>query len=322
MAEYAARIPTGSGRREPVRAPSAQSHAALDRRAAALPAAAYGALLNARPLGPRPVQRTAAAGPSPGQVAQRVLLYEGAEIRTRQELVNNEGAFDAYMAADSATRAQCLADPVRLYDLANDLTLVERAAEQVGQSERAQRNELGQGRTTEIVLEQRVEDYPQEATCYAPIEHALLVINDGPIRFVGTNGLLGCVEVMIEYRAEREIGYMVAHVSSEIADDEAEVGRQLQVMLDALSREIGQAISWAEFGGEDGRATLTLVRNNPDGHEENLFLNMRNILAESGAAMRIVNSPSVSLEITSEGALYYDNQEHEPEMDYRGRDAL
>ncbi len=48
---------------------------------------------------------------------------------------------------------------------------------------------------------------------------------------------------------------------------------------------------------------------------------MRNILAESGAEMSLINSNSASMEITVAGAKYYDNMPNglqiPPETDYR-----
>ncbi|MEA3031357.1 MAG: hypothetical protein QOG13_2682 [Sphingomonadales bacterium] len=54
MAEAAERAATHARRRDPPIEASAERHAALERRAADQPAAGYGALLNARPAGPRP----------------------------------------------------------------------------------------------------------------------------------------------------------------------------------------------------------------------------------------------------------------------------
>ena len=57
MAEQADRRSAPPKRREPAPRHSVQRHPMLERRAAVQPAAAYGAMLNARPAGPRPIQR-------------------------------------------------------------------------------------------------------------------------------------------------------------------------------------------------------------------------------------------------------------------------
>jgi hypothetical protein len=250
-----------------------------------------------------------------GEVAQRVLFYKGATYKNKQELAKNGEAFSAFLKAPVGEKEKYLSDPVKVYDLGDNFKLVDAPVEK---SAAEKRNEAGAKKTTEVHLKVNTEDYPEDATLYAPINKAILVINDGPIRFVGTSGLLGCVEVIIEYHAERESGYVVAHVSSDVEDDEAEIRRQLNLMLGALSEELQTEISWAEFNDKNGKARLTLVRNNPHNNEPRLFVNMRNILAESGASMAIVNSPSVTLEITPGGGLYYINQGN-PKMDFRSK---
>ena len=197
-----------------------------------------------------------------------------------QALASNSEAFAAFMDSANPEKRARLSDAKNVYDMEKDFELVSASVEK---TEKEKVDESAKSQTEEMELPARVDDYPKEQTLYAPIDRAWLVINDGPIRFVGTNGLIGCVEVMIEYHAEREKGYLVAHVNSHIEDNQVEIRRQLGVMLRALSDMIGKEINWGEFTGSDGRAILTLVRHNPLNNEPRLFINMRNILAESGA---------------------------------------
>jgi hypothetical protein len=61
MADHARTVRTPSRGQDPAPGRSGERHEALDRRAAAGPMAAYRALLDARPAGPRPIQRAGAA---------------------------------------------------------------------------------------------------------------------------------------------------------------------------------------------------------------------------------------------------------------------
>ena len=262
-------------------------------------------------LGGAPATALASDG---GEVVQRYLIYQGTPFKTKQEVFKDDAAYKAYMAADKDLRDKYLNDLNKYYDLGDNFKEVKLSQEQILSAQKAQKLKKN---FLEISLPQRLDPYPEDRTIYAPINKAILVINDGPIRFVGTDGLIGCVEVMIEYHAEKEIGYVVAHVDSHIDEDEKEIKRQLDLMLSALSEELKQKISWAEFTDKNKKAKLTLVRNNAQSSEPKLAINMKRILAESGATMRMVNSTSVALEITPEGGVYHDNYDHKPKLDYR-----
>ncbi|MEA3046197.1 MAG: hypothetical protein QOJ53_529 [Sphingomonadales bacterium] len=82
MAEQAGRCSAPPKRREPAPQDSVQRHAMLERRAAAQPAAAYGAMLNARPAGPQPVQTGKAANRTglPNQLKQGVEALSGLSL--------------------------------------------------------------------------------------------------------------------------------------------------------------------------------------------------------------------------------------------------
>lgn len=207
-----------------------------------------------------------------------------------------------------------LANDSKIYDAHNNLEIIPNAIPI--KSERDLALERIQTSSEEIRLEQRKYDYPIGKTLFAPIDHAIIVINDGPIEFVGTGGLIGCVEVMIEYCTETDKGYLVAHVNSAISKNIPEINRQLTIMITALGEALGRQINWNEFVRDEDTKKLTLVRSAGLGEQE-LLINMGQILAESGAHMRLVSSTSVSMRITPRGAEYYDNRIGRPKMDYR-----
>nr|WP_321485535.1 hypothetical protein [uncultured Draconibacterium sp.] len=77
-----------------------------------------------------------------------------------------------------------LTDSKNAYNLEDeDLKKVEGS---VKKTESELRNEIGASRSKEIKLEKRIEDYPKGATLYAPINKAIIVINNGQYQFVGT----------------------------------------------------------------------------------------------------------------------------------------
>ena len=252
-------------------------------------------------------------------VVQRVLTYKGNQYKSMQDLAKStDGAYDVYMKSEAVGKKQKLTDKKNIYNLEDDrLGKVEGSVEK---TEKELRNEFGVSKSKEIKLEKRIDNYPKGATLYAPINKAILVINEGKYKFVGTSGLIGCVEVMIECHTDTDKGYLVAHVSSEIDDNENEIRRQLGVMLGALSDHMNQKIDWSDFKSGSTTHKLTLVRSAKLG-EQKLLINISNILAESGAEMKLVNSNSASMEITVLGAKYYDNQpeglQKPPTTDYR-----
>ncbi|MGC2237442.1 MAG: DUF4157 domain-containing protein [Pyrinomonadaceae bacterium] len=257
-----------------------------------------------------------------GGIIQRVITYKGKQYKSLKDVGSEKGndVFTQYQASKDADKAKKLNDPKNVYDLENGLKLVEL---QIVKSKQELRNELGASRTTDVAFETRESDdhYPRDATLYAPINHAIIVINDGPYEYVGTGGLIGCVEVMIECHTETDKGYLVAHVSSDIDDNEPEIKRQLNVMLQALGEELNAPLRWRDFRKGSKTHKLTLVRSARLG-EQILLTNMRNILAENGAYMNLLNSNSASMRITAEGAEYLDNQQRQddttpPNMDYR-----
>lgn len=254
-------------------------------------------------------------------VAQRVLKYGEKQFKSMKELAQDSEAFEAFQGSGVSDKRQKLNDSTRVYDL-KDPDLKEVVDEQVeGPSEQELRNANGASKGRETVLEKRIIDYPKDHTLYAPIDKAIVVVNPEIYRFIGTSGLIGCVEVMIECHASGNSGYLVAHVSSDIEDNEEEIRRQLGVMLNGLGREMHEEINWDAFKHDSPTHKLTLVRSAQLG-EQRLLINMRNILAESGAEMVLVNSNSASMEVSVHGTRYYDNQrsgvsEIAPRTDYR-----
>jgi hypothetical protein len=269
-------------------------------------------------------------GPIGSEVVQRVLTYRGKQFNIKKDIYGDKtGAYEAYTRSTDPDKERKLLNKVRLYDLEDGLKDVTDKDVMIdGRSEATKRGEGNALKTREIDLEveigpeveKRSEDYPEDATLYAPIDHAILVINEGPYKFVGTGGLIGCVEVMIEYQTKTDKGYLVAHVSSDIEDDEEEVRRQLTLMLTTLGKELDEEIHWSDFTGESATNKLTLVRSRKL-MEQKLLIHMVNILAESGASMRLLNTTSATMEITATGAKYYNNQKDvgvtPPKMDYR-----
>lgn len=232
------------------------------------------------------------------------------------EVFNTDGVFDKIKELNplkTMIEIKYLACCKEVYDANNNLCLIPDAIP--AKSEREIKLERIQSSSTILNLEQKQGDYPIGKTLFAPINCAILVINDGPIEFVGTGGLIGCVEVMIEYHTEDSKGYLVAHVNSAISTNLDEINRQLTIMIDALGKELRKKIKWSDF--TKGRHNkITLVRSAKLGEQE-LLINIADILAKSGAHMRLVSSTSVSMKITPDGAEYYDNIEHHPKLDYR-----
>lgn len=80
MAEQAGRRSAPPKRRDPAPGHSVQRHAMLERRAAAQPAAAYGAMLNARPAGPQPIQRAPNRSGLPDRLKSGVEALSGVSM--------------------------------------------------------------------------------------------------------------------------------------------------------------------------------------------------------------------------------------------------
>ncbi len=192
------------------------------------------------------------------EVIQRILIYKKDQYKNMQDLAkSNNGAYEAYMASKAVDKKTKLTDSKNAYNLEDeDLKKVEGS---VKKTESELRNEIGASKSKEIELEKRIEDYPKGATLYAPINKAIIVINNGQYQFVGTSGLIGCVEVMIECQTDTDKGYLVAHVSSAI--DENEIKRQLSVMLTALSQQLDKKIDWSDFPKNSETHKLTLGRS-------------------------------------------------------------
>jgi hypothetical protein len=265
------------------------------------------------------------AGPAEalrGGAIQRKLKYKEKLFTTMKEVSADRDVFNAVQSFKKSLGAKVvtdlLEDKVKVYDLEDGLKEVSGKDVPVEvDSKQKSRDKEGARKTTDIQLPFKKGDYPKGSTLYAPIDHAIIVINNGGgYQFVGTSGLLGCVEVMIEYHTGTDSGYLVAHVNSHIGEDEAEIRSQLTIMLDALGRHLNKEIKWSDFGEGSKTTKLTLVRDHSD-VEQTLLVNMRNILAESGAHMHLVNSTSASMEITVQGAKYYDNHGQNVKTDYR-----
>lgn len=258
--------------------------------------------------------------PPQAHPVQRVLIYGGEQFKTKRDLAKSKAAFNAFLDSQDPNKGAKLDHSSKVYTLTDEKTAILPLAEISVSTEKSpeeQRNERGKSKSTEVSLPFRLEDYPKGSTLYAPIDHAVVMINNGPFEFVGTDGLIGCVEVMIECHTELDSGYLVAHVNSHIDSDEGEIRRQLGVMLSALSKELNEEIEWSQFVSGSKTRKLTLVRS-ANLAEQKLLVNMRNILAESGAHMAVVNSNSVTMQITAKGAQYYDNmREPKPKLDYR-----
>ena len=257
------------------------------------------------------------------RIVQRILVYNAVQYKSMKDLAGaaDKSVFKLYMSCKDPKKKEKLDDKEKIYDLSNlHADIIQEVSGTIEKTDREKLDEFGASKIREITLEKRIEDYPEGATLYAPINKAIIVINDGQYQFVGTSGLIGCVEVMIECHTETDKGYLVAHVSSEFEDDVDEIERQLGVMLAALSDHLGTAIDWSAFKLNSKTHKLTLVRNAKLG-EQRLLINMRNILASSGAEMNLVNSNSASMEVTVRGAMYYDNMREglssPPKTDYR-----
>ncbi|TDX00342.1 hypothetical protein [Dinghuibacter silviterrae] len=253
---------------------------------------------------------------APGNVVQRKILYKGTQYN-RAELFDKTNAkiFDEILALGKIAGYNMggvskMANDGKVYDAENNFVEADVALEKTPQERRI---EASLPHAKEVTLEKRTRDYPDVKTLFAPIDKAIIVINDGHYQFVGTSGLINCVEVMIEYHTETDKGYLVAHVNGGIEDDEAEIRRQLTLMLETLGQHLRKEINWAEFEEDSPTKKITLVRS-AKLKEQNMIVNMRNILAESGAHMQLVNSNSASMEITADGARYYDNMPDKPNV--------
>jgi hypothetical protein len=267
---------------------------------------------------------------SPGSAhpLQRVILYKNVQYRKVDlNKKNNNSVYESVWELARINNIEMgpmfkMADQDVVYNAEKKF---EKEDVEVEKSKEEERNEKGATKSKEITLEKRKTGYPDVKTLFAPIDKAIIVINNGYYQFVGTSGLINCVEVMIEYHTETDKGYLVAHVNGGIEDDETEIRGQLTIMLEALGNMLKQNINWEDFEKDSPKHKLTLVRSS-NLKEQRLLINMRNILAESGAHMRLVNSNSATMEITVEGAKYYDNQPEEDDKrpvktDYRDKEG-
>lgn len=193
------------------------------------------------------------------------------------------------------------------------------------------RNIQAEKNTTEIRPRIREEHYPEKSTLYAPLDKAIIAINhdssESDLNYIGTSGLSGCVEVIMECHTETDDGYLVSHVFSDHAGKISLLRNMLNLMLSELNHDLSSHIIWEDFSKINSSACkITLVRNKYIGlsnrEEDQLFIDMRNILTDFGAHIHAIASSSVSIQITPEGAIYFNNNNPDKriDLDYRKND--
>jgi hypothetical protein len=240
-----------------------------------------------------PVQRSV-----DGEVIQNVLIYKGERFESMQALAKSKnGAYEEYerLRREKDPERTMAASP-RIYDLERGL---EDVTDQVGAGAQEQGYQPAHRE-----LARRDEPFTGQSVYNVTVDEGAGFLDTDQIQILGTEGLNGCVAVMVQSQHQQSKGYLLAHVSSEHAGNEEKIKEQLSKILNAVSKLVQRELSWKDFDvKEDSPHQITLVRSDP-GRQENLYFDMVKILASTGATFFEAVSPKVFIDIGSPGNKY------------------
>ncbi|SHO56646.1 hypothetical protein [Vibrio quintilis] len=240
-----------------------------------------------------------------GEIVQRVVRFEGVDYHTPKELWgSNAFSFCIGKKISMGDVNACVKDTDKIYDLENNLAAID---EKIEKTQEQLEIDAGKAATKETNLIVNTKPYENKKTYDVAIDEGAAFLKGGPIELIGTHGLNGCVAVMIECENKGNVAYFLAHVSSHLAGDIELVQAEVNKILYTLKEAVGEEIDWTAFDGGSETKNKILLARSPSESEE-LFVNIRTVLAKSGATMFATYHTNVTIDFSGEEAKFFGNE--------------